>query len=577
MESERPPEAGRVAAAALGVAAVGLMLGVGQLIAAAGQRLGVVGPGSSPVTSLGNRFIVISPEWLNAWAIRSFGVHDKQVLLVGMFATFAALAITVGLLARRRWWWAITLISGLVGVTLLAVWVSPGTGAPDGIPTFVGSILGVGFLWMARRSSSVGPHQPRRRTLLRFALLGGAFGALSGTLSRFIPTTRDVEDSRARIRIATPVSPGPSASGTEVSASGASTPPKASTPGSSTEAASPRVSDSPSASTPTPSPPPTRTAPTPPALTPTTTTTLVTEPFSAIDGLAPFITANGDFYRIDTTLSPPLLTAEAWSLRIHGRVANELRLNYEQLRARPQIERTITLGCVSNFVGGHLIGNANWTGARLDDLLDEAGPLLGADCVLSTSVDGFTCSTPLGALTDGRDALLAVGMNGVPLPIEHGFPVRMIVPGLYGYASATKWVIDLEVTSFQDVSAYWTSRGYARLGPVKTSSRIDVPAPYTQFGPGDAVTIAGVAWAQNRGIAAVQVQIDDGPWTTAELDAVPSKDTWRRWRYRWIATVGAHTVTCRAIDQTGAVQDPRPHDPLPDGATGDAGVRIVVS
>ena len=219
-----------------------------------------------------------------------------------------------------------------------------------------------------------------------------------------------------------------------------------------------------------------------------------------IDGLTTFITPNADFYRIDTALIVPTVTAEEWRLHVHGMVERELMLDFEQLNARSLIERDVTLACVSNEIGGDLIGNARWIGAPLADLLAEAGVDPTADQLVSTSIDGFTCGTPVSVVTDGRDAMLAVAMNGEPLPIEHGFPVRMVVPGLYGYVSATKWVVDLELTTFDSFDPYWIRRGWAEQAPIKTQSRIDTPRHGSSVKAGE-IVVAGVAWAQRVGIS----------------------------------------------------------------------------
>ncbi|MCE5288336.1 MAG: molybdopterin-dependent oxidoreductase [Nocardiaceae bacterium] len=284
-------------------------------------------------------------------------------------------------------------------------------------------------------------------------------------------------------------------------------------------------------------------------------------------GITPFVTKNADFYRIDTALQIPSVPQAEWQLRIHGMVEQELVLTFDDLRRRAAVERTITLTCVSNFVGGNLAGNATWTGYLLKDLLAEARPQRGADMVLSRSADGFTAGTPIDALTDGRDSLLAVGMNGEPLPLEHGYPARLIVPGLYGYVSATKWVVDLEVTRFDSASGYWTDRGWSEKAPIKTASRIDVPAPFAVLDPGE-VVVAGVAWAQQRGVARVEVQVDDGPWRDAELAEAYSSDTWRQWRTVWNATSGSHTLRVRAVDSAGETQTGERAEPFPNGSTG---------
>jgi DMSO/TMAO reductase YedYZ molybdopterin-dependent catalytic subunit len=287
-----------------------------------------------------------------------------------------------------------------------------------------------------------------------------------------------------------------------------------------------------------------------------------------VDGITPFVTNNADFYRVDTSFVVPRLTTDDWQLTIHGLVDKEVTLSYADLMAMPSIQRMITLTCVSNEVGGDLAGNAIWQGVRIADVLKLAGAQAGADCVLSTSTDGFTVTTPLEALTDDRDAILAFAMNGEPLPIEHGFPVRMVVPGLYGYVSATKWVVDLKVTNFADETAYWSSRGWSPQAPIKTASRIDVPKSFAQVSKGS-VAVAGMAWAQHRGITGVQVQIDAGEWQDAMLSGEVSTDIWRQWSYQWDATdSGPHTIKCRAIDGTGTVQTEQIQGVMPDGSTG---------
>jgi DMSO/TMAO reductase YedYZ molybdopterin-dependent catalytic subunit len=294
-----------------------------------------------------------------------------------------------------------------------------------------------------------------------------------------------------------------------------------------------------------------------------------------VPGVTPFRVTNGSFYRIDTALLTPQVKAKGWTLRLHGMVDREVRLNFAQLMASPLVEHDVTLTCVSNEVGGNLIGNARWLGLPLGPLLRQAGPHPEADMVLSTSADGWTASTPLAVLLDGRMAMLAVGMNGEPLPIQHGFPVRMVVPGLYGYVSATKWVVDLEVTRFDRATGYWTTRGWSDHGPVKTESRIDVPGDGSRVRAGR-VAVAGVAWAQHRGIRAVEVRVDDGSWQPARLAEVPSADTWRQWVLPWDATPGTHRLQVRATDETGAVQTGEQAPPEPNGATGWHTIQVNV-
>jgi DMSO/TMAO reductase YedYZ molybdopterin-dependent catalytic subunit len=290
----------------------------------------------------------------------------------------------------------------------------------------------------------------------------------------------------------------------------------------------------------------------------------------------PFVTPNRDFYRIDTALAVPQIDPHTWQLRIHGLVDHEITLTYDQLLARPLIERWITLTCVSNEVGGGLIGNARFLGVPLADLLREAGVHPNADELLATSEDGMTIGSPTAVVMDGRDAMLAVGMNGEPLPIEHGFPVRMVVPGLYGYVSACKWIVDLKATTFDDVQAYWVRGGWAARGPIRLSSRIDTPRTGARVPVGQVVPIAGIAWDQHVGVSKVEVQVDGGAWQVARLAPVPSTDTWRQWVLPWTATApGQHTIQVRAFDAHGEVQDVHPADPFPAGATGYH--RIVVT
>lgn len=285
-----------------------------------------------------------------------------------------------------------------------------------------------------------------------------------------------------------------------------------------------------------------------------------------VSGLGPWQVPNDDFYRIDTAFSVPTVDPDRWQLRIHGMVDREITLSFADLLARERTEAWVTLCCVSNPVGGDLIGNAWWSGVRIAPLLAEAGVSPDADAVLQTSVDGWNCATPIEVLTDDRDALLAVAMNGEPLPIEHGFPVRAVVPGLYGYVSATKWVVDFEVGRFENFTPYWVQRGWAMLGPVKTQSRIDVPRPGTVTA-GD-LRVAGVAWAQHTGIDKVEVRLDEGDWATCELGRVPSVDTWVQWTTTVDCAPGKHLLTVRATDRTGTTQTEEVVGTVPDGATG---------
>ena len=298
-------------------------------------------------------------------------------------------------------------------------------------------------------------------------------------------------------------------------------------------------------------------------------------------GISPFLTPNHDFYRVDTALVVPRVDATSWSLRIHGRgVTREMTLSYQDLLRMPLTERDITLTCVSNEVGGPYAGNARWIGVRLADLLTECGvkpPSKGgpADQLVARSVDGMTIGTPVDDVMDGRDALLALGMNGEPLPFAHGFPARMVVPGLYGFVSACKWIKELELTTFDAYDPYWVKRNWARRAPVKTESRIDTPKPFARPEPGP-VMVAGVAWAQHRGIDKVEVRVDDEPWREADLAAEDTRDTWRQWSFPWQATPGGHTLTVRATDRTGRTQTQKRTRTIPDGASGWHSVVVTV-
>lgn len=494
------------ARAAGGVAAAAVAVGVAQLVGAA------FGPQADVRTAVGSSVIELTPGPVKEWAIQTFGTADKLVLSVAVLLVIAALAAVAGILEkpRRPLGSAMIVAAGALGCA--AVLSRAGATAVDTVPTLAGIVCGVAALRLLTSSRLRGhelgdtderPDAGRRRSLVTLGLL--AAGAASGVAGVVIT------------RLASSVS------------------------GDRSTFALPRVAQ-PAAAIPE-----------------------AVQPKNV--ALPSFVTANEDFYRIDTALTVPQLSREAWQLRIHGMVDREVTLRFADLDRFDVVERAVTLTCVSNPVGGELISNAVWTGYRVADLLAEAGVDSGSDMVLSTSVDGWTAGTPVEALTDG-DALLAIGMNGQPLPIEHGYPARLVVPGLYGYVSATKWVVDLELTRFDRAQAYWTKLGWGERGPIKTQSRIDVPRA-GQDVPAGPVTFGGVAWAQGRGVRNVEVRIDDGDWQQATLGASYSNDTWRLWSFDWDAAgPGFHTITVRATDNTGYTQTPDRADPVPDGATG---------
>jgi DMSO/TMAO reductase YedYZ molybdopterin-dependent catalytic subunit len=498
-----------------GLAAGLLALGAAEITAA------LTGPSSEPLVAVGDAFVDLTPSWLKEFATSTFGTKDKLVLLVGAAVVVAALCALAGVVTARGRFRGPWVVLALGTIAAIAAVTRPDATILSVLPSAVAAIVGAlvlsALVDRLETSGVPGPGPdaaPDRRTMLRTVGIVAGSGAVALAAGRLLGSgTRDAEDSRAEVRLPAPADPEPALpAGAEV----------------------------------------------------------------GVPGVAPFRVPAADFYRIDTALVVPRVRAEDWRLRIHGMVDREVTLDFATLLASPLVERDVTLTCVSNDVGGDLIGNARWLGLPLGPLLRGAGPHSDADMVLSTSADGFTASTPLATLTDGRDALLAVGMNGAPLPLEHGFPVRMVVPGLYGYVSATKWVVDLEVTRFDRASAYWTSRGWSPRGPIKTESRIDVPRAGGGLKAGR-IQVAGVAWAQHVGIDRVEVRVDGGPWQPARLAAEASTDTWRQWVFGWDASPGKHTLQVRATDRTGRTQTSDRADVLPDGATGWHTVDVAVS
>jgi DMSO/TMAO reductase YedYZ molybdopterin-dependent catalytic subunit len=502
--------AGTALPAVAGLLTAAVALGVAELVA--GLRRG----GESPVVAVGEEVIDAVPAAVKDFAIETFGTNDKVALLVGIGVLLALFGVLVGIVAVRR------LAAGLAGVALFGVvgaaaaLARPDADALDVAPSVVGMLAGMGALVALVRALTAppagAPVAAGRGTLpamdrRRFVTLGvglAAVAAGAGSVGRVLSRSFRAASSRAAVLLPAPLRP---------------------------LAPLPATAD------------------------------------LGLDGLSPFVTPNDDFYRIDTALLVPQLPAEDWSLRVHGMVDRELELSYQDVLDRPLVEADITMTCVSNEVGGDLVGNARWLGVRLADLLAEAGVRPGATQVVSRSSDGWSCGFPTEAALDGRDALLAVGMNGEPLPLSHGFPARLVVPGLYGYVSATKWVTEIELTSLEAFDGYWVDRGWAKEAPVKTQSRIDVPRGLARVAPGP-TAVAGVAWAQLRGIDRVEVRVDDGPWSDARLADVPGPTTWRQWVWDWDAIPGRHTITARATDGRGDTQPEERAEPVPDGATG---------
>jgi DMSO/TMAO reductase YedYZ molybdopterin-dependent catalytic subunit len=510
-------------AALAGVAAAAVVLSVAELIGAFFTAR------ATPLIALGSTFLDFTPPWLKDFAIATFGTNDKAALFAGMGLTILLLACVLGVVAYRKWALGVAGVLLMGAVIVASVVTRAGVKPLDAIPSLIGTAAGLVVLrlLMARlwRMSSwpdvaadVAAKDTERPATTRrafFAATGiaAAAAAIAATGGRLLSAARsNVAQARESLQL----------------------------------------------------PAPARAAPAVPAGVQ-----------SAARGVTPWVTPNNEFYRIDTALSVPEINAQDWELRVHGLVEQEVTLTFQDLLDADLIESHVTLTCVSNPVGGNLAGNAKWLGLPLREVLKMARPKDGADMVLSTSEDGFSASTPLEVLQDDRDAMLAIGMNGEPLPLEHGYPVRMVVPGLYGFVSATKWVVDLEVTRFADSKAYWTDRGWSERGPIKTMARVEVPKSFAQV-PAGKVAIGGTAWAQTRGITKVEVQIDDGPWTEAVLSAEASVVTWRQWSFEWDATPGPHYIKARATDGTGEVQTDKRADPVPDGASGWQSVMVTV-
>jgi DMSO/TMAO reductase YedYZ molybdopterin-dependent catalytic subunit len=501
-----------------GLLAAALALGVGELVAGVNARL------ASPVEAVASEIIDRAPRPVERFAIETFGTNDKLALVVGTVALSAVFGIVLGLVARRRPRLAAGGMLTFAALGVAASWARPQADAVTGLPSVVAGVAGAACLWflVPRRSPkhlAAPPTSPAparagvgsRRAFLGVATAVAAGAALAAAGGRALRSRFSAAESRAAVRLPRPARPLPPVpAGAEV----------------------------------------------------------------GVDGVAPFVTPNADFYRIDTALIVPQVRAEDWSLRVTGMVDEPFELSFAELLDRDLIEADITMTCVSNPIGGDLVGNARWLGVLTRDLLDQAGTRRGADQLVGRSVDGYTCGFPLEAAYD-RNCIVAVGMNGVPLPLRHGFPARLVTPGIYGYVGSTKWLTELEVTTFDAFDQYWVPRGYAVQAPIKTMARIDTPRSLERVAPGR-VAVAGVAWAQTRGIEAVEVQVDDGPFRPADLADALGNDSWRQWRCDWEATPGRHTLTVRAVDGAGETQTERRTDTLPDGASGWMSLVVTV-
>ncbi len=524
-------------------------LGVAELTAA------VTGPNGAPVVAVGETAINLTPVPVKEFAIAHFGTHDKVALVTGIVVLLAAFAALIGVLAVHRLAYGLAALAAFAAVGVAAAVSGPAATGSDVVPTLVGAAVAAVTLvllvrtirGMASRETALG-----QAALGQAALGQAALGQAAKTTGFAGPPTEGAATGRRRFLI---VGAGAAALGVAAGGLGNALLGRFSIASSRAQVRLPAA---------------TVRAPAVPAGVD-----------FRIPGLTPFVTSNASFYRIDTDLVLPQVSQESWTLRIDGMVDTELELTFAELLKMPLTEADITLVCVSNEVGGTYNGNARWLGVPLAGLLRRAGVRAGADQVLSAATDGMTISTPVAAIMDGptlngQGALLAVGMNGQPLPVAHGFPARMLVPGLYGYVSATKWVTRLTLTTFARQQAYWTQRGYAAQAPVKTESRIDVPRPLAQVKAGQ-VTVAGVAWAPATGIAAVEVSADNGPWRPARLAAADGIDTWRQWMHTWDATPGVHQLQVRATDTSGVTQTSRRVQPVPNGASGWDSVVVTVT
>jgi DMSO/TMAO reductase YedYZ molybdopterin-dependent catalytic subunit len=596
------PRPGLARGALTGLISAATALGIAQLVA------GITRPQASPVVAVGGAAIDLTPAPVKEFAISTFGSHDKAVLVLGILAVLAVFAALTGVAAMRRLGYGLAGLALFAAIGVDAAQTRPDAQAFDAVPTVVGAVAGAVVMFLlvraaaADRASLPAPAGPQT-SLLGYASGAGAedhapeagagdqahgvaaggeagagdqaHGVAAGAAAGAGDQARGVADRhglpaaappsrrQATVTASSVALGGPSQPGRRrflvsgsvaVAAAGASAVAGRAL-GSRTTASRARAAVR--------FPVPAHPAPPLPA-----------GADLRVRGLSPFVTPNSSFYRVDTALIVPAVAPDNWRLRIHGMVEREITVTYQDLLRRPLTETYVTLTCVSNEVGGPYIGNARWLGASLASLLRSARVRPGAEQLLCTSTDGFTSGTPVQAVLDGRDALLAVAMNGAPLPFAHGFPVRMVVPGLYGYVSATKWVTDIKVTTWAD-RAYWIQRGWSQQGPIKTESRIDVPSQGATV-PAGKTSVAGVAWAQHRGIEAVELRVDHGPWQQARLAAVPGIDTWRQWVWDWDAAPGHHLVEARATDRTGHTQTGVAAPPVPNGATGYPSVFVSV-
>jgi len=526
-------------AALAGLLAAAVALGVGQLVS------GLIAPSSSPVVAVGDAVITMTPESVKSFAIRTFGSDDKVALVSGTLILLAVYSLVLGALALRSRRIGVLGIALFGAVGVLAAVTRPAGGVLSVLPSVVGALAGIVTLLVLLRPLDGAPAEPsatreaadgdvmdRLRQVLAsgdrkgarvdrrrfFVLSGVALGAaaVAGGGGQLLRRRFDVADARDDLTLPTPSSPA---------------------------ARLPQGADL----------------------------------SGQIGGLTPLVTANGAFYRVDTAITVPQIRPSAYRLALSGMFDSPRSYTLDDLFGRDDlIERDITLTCVSNEVGGDLAGNARWIGVPLGALLRENGIRSGSTQLVCRSVDGMTIGAPTKAALATDDAMLALAMNGRPLPVEHGFPVRMIIPGLYGYVSACKWLAGIEASTFEAFDAYWVQRGWAAQGPIKTAARIDTPRALRPLSAGRH-PVAGVAWAQGRGVAKVEVQVDDGDWQEAQLSAEVGPDVWRQWVLPHDFPSGTHRVTVRATDGSGQLQTQDRASPSPDGSSGWHSLQVLVS
>ncbi len=572
--AERPAAISPFQTIAAGIVAAGGALGLSEILSGLSRKI------PSLVVSVAEEIVDLTPGFIARWSIDTLGSAQKPALVWGIVIVSILLGAVLGWPSRKRWW---VMPAGLVVFAVVGGWAaarnplsSDGLGWMSGLVSGAFGIAVFMSLYVLAlfsrfpgdegssdaEAQSVpmvgrGRFNDRRRFVGAVGIMAGASLA-GGLLGRWLRRRDTVEGAREGVAealqgrtIATPTArPTPVPTQQSGAEPVQSDPTPEATPEATAEAGADPTADPTAEST------------------PSVTAEPVGEPnFDHIAGIAPLITPNEDFYLIDTALSYPQVDPADWSLQIHGMVDREVEISFDELLDLGLVREQVTLSCVSNRVGGRLVGNAEWVGVPLARVLDEAGVQPGATQIVGRSIDRWTAGFPTEVALDGRVAMVAVQMNGEPLPISHGFPARLVVAGLYGYVSATKWLSDIELTTWEAFNGYWIPRGWSKEGPIKTQSRIDVPRRDSTIDPGP-TAIAGVAWAPSRAIEKVEVQVDEEPWVEADLSRETTINSWRQWMVTWNATPGQHQVRVRATDGTNTTQTPEISNPAPDGATG---------